>query len=210
MQEIAVPASGGAKASDSDADSRAAFAPRDAQQAAVVHDVEQLRARVRRTPEPVGHFAMREVRIHLARMHGAASANERQHGRCLLGARGGPYRARRSWVHQAVMRPRQISIVDEKIFLHGQLWIAPFEVADAIARHPVAQRQVLCPGRGTDRICLHESQLLNRTPESRGLEQRACDGITAQMIQRDRHAAMIFQSSRCAWPPRGPEGFESM
>ena len=159
-----------------------------------MHDVEQLRARVRRAAEPVGHLAVREMRVHLARMHGAAFADECQHRRRLLGARRGPDRARRARMHQLVMRARQIAVVDEEVFLQRQLRIKALEIARAIAGDAMAQRQVLRAGRRADRIGLHESQLVDRAPERGRLEQRARDGVAAQMFQGDRHAAIIFQS----------------
>src|ERR1700676_4021631 len=92
-----------------------------------------------------------------------------------------------------MIRPRQISIIDEEVFFQRKLRISALEVARSIARHTVAQSEVLSPGRGTDRIRLHESQLVDGAPEGGGLEKRSRDGVTAQMIQRDPHAKMIFQ-----------------
>src|ERR1700722_6677132 len=114
---------------------------------------------------------MREMRVDLTRMRGAAFADERQHGRSLCGACGGPYRARRSWVHQLVMRPRQIAIVDEEVFLQRELRVEALEIAGSIARHPMAQSQVLRASRGADRIGLHESELVDRPPQRGRLEQ---------------------------------------
>jgi len=97
-----------------------------------------------------------------------------------------------------MMRPRQISIVHEEIFFQRQLGVTALEVARTIARHAVAQSQVLSAGRGTDGIGLHESQLVDRTLQGGRLEQRSRDGVTAQMIQRDPHAVIIFQTTRRA------------
>ncbi len=172
----------------------APFTARHAQQSAVVHDVEQFGAGVRRSAEPVGHFAVREMRVHLARVHGAACADEFQHRCCLRGTRRRPHRSRRSWVHQLMMGPRHISIIHKEVFFQRQFRVAALEVARPIARHTVAQSQVLSAGRSTDRIGLHEPQLVDRPLEGGGLEQRSRDGVTAQMIQRDPHAEMIFRA----------------
>jgi len=103
---------------------------------------------------------MREMRIHLG-----ADARRRVRGRIPITAAACAARAgvhtvsRRSRVHQLVMRPRQISIVDEEVFFQRQLRITALEVARAIARHTVAQSEVLSAGRGTDRIGLHDPNL---------------------------------------------------
>ncbi len=56
-----------------------AVAPRDPQQPAIVHLVEQAGGRVGGAAEPVGHLAVCEMRIHGARMRGAAVADELKH-----------------------------------------------------------------------------------------------------------------------------------
>jgi hypothetical protein len=79
----------------------AALAPRHAQQAAVVHAVEQLRAGVAaEPPNQLRGLAVREVRVDLARVHHAALAHELQHRLRLRPARLRPRRARRARVHQ--------------------------------------------------------------------------------------------------------------
>jgi hypothetical protein len=124
-------------------------------------------------------------------VRGAAFADECQHGRRLLGACRRPHRARCARMHQLVMRPRQITVIDEEVFLERQPRITALEVAGSIARHAMAQSQVLSAGGGADRIRLHEPELVDRALEGGRLEQGARDGVAAQMFQRDRHAAMI-------------------
>src|SRR5258707_2987833 len=104
---------------------------------------------------------MREMRVNFAWVHGAASADELEHGRRLRGTRRRPDGSRRSRVHQLMMYPREISIIHEEVFFQRQLRIAALEVARAIAHHAMAQSQVLSAGRGTDRIGLHGSQLVD-------------------------------------------------
>ena len=132
------------------------------------------------------------MRIHLARMHSAAAADEFQHRCSLRRASRRPNGARRARVHQFVKRPRQIAIVDEEILLHRQFRIASLEVTGTIVRDPMAQREILRPCRRANRIGLHESQLVDGLAKRGGLEQGTRYGVTAQMIQRERHAAMIF------------------
>src|ERR1700722_10668252 len=163
-----------------------------------MHDIQQLSARVRRTPKPIGYFAVSEIRVHLARVDGAASANECQYGSRLLRTRRGPHRARGAWMHQLVMLPRQVSIVDEEVLFQRQFRIAPLQVARPIPRHAMAQSQVLSAGWGADGICLHESKLVYCTLKGGRLEQRARDRIASQMVQCQRHAGMIFQTDSAA------------
>ena len=71
-------------------DADAALAPRHTQQAAVMHGVQQMGRGARRAAPVVLHRAVREMVIHLARVHGAAFAYELQQELCLLLACGGP------------------------------------------------------------------------------------------------------------------------
>ncbi len=63
-------------ASTRDIDAGTAVAPGHPQQPSIVHMVQQLRAGVRRAAEPIGDPAMREMRVHFARMHHAAFTHE--------------------------------------------------------------------------------------------------------------------------------------
>src|SRR6202451_2211143 len=150
---------------------------------------------------------MREMRIHLARMHHTAFANECQQRLGLLCARCGP-RGRHPWrghvvarrhprMHQFMECAGHKAVVDEKILLQRKLRIQPFEVSRAIIPDAVAQRKVLGAGRRSDRVGLHEAQLLDRAPERGRLEQRAGDGKAAQGIEGERHAAIIAKPPRC-------------
>jgi hypothetical protein len=173
-------------------DACAAVAPRDPQQAAVVHAVEQLGARVRRATEPVAHLAMREMRVHLARVHGAALGDEGEHRMGLLPARGAPRGARRARMHQGMVRARQKAVVDEKVFFDRQPRIAPLEVTGTVVAHAVAQRQVLGARRRSDRVGLHEAELVDRARQRGWREQRAGHRVAAQVVERERcHPGMM-------------------
>jgi hypothetical protein len=167
---------------------RAAFATRDPQQAAVMHAVEQLRAGVRRAAEPVGDLAVREVRVDVARMHRAARRDEVAHRVRLLPARRRPRHARRARMHQVMVRARQEAVIDEEVLFQRQFRVAAFEVAGAITHDAVAQRQVLRTRGRADRVRLHETEPRDRPRERGRLEQRAGDGVVAQVVEGDRHA----------------------
>ena len=61
-------------------------------------------------------------------------------------------------MHQLLCRPGQEPVIDEKILLHVQVWVASLEIARAVAKHPVTQRQILSACRRPDRIGLHETE----------------------------------------------------
>jgi hypothetical protein len=71
-----------------------------------MHDVQQLGGGVGGAAEPIGHFAVREMRVHLTRMHGTALADEIEHGHRLFAARGGPCCSRSARMHQPMMGTR--------------------------------------------------------------------------------------------------------
>ncbi len=172
-------------------DTHPAVAPRHAQQAAVVQAVEQFGAGIRRTAKPVAHLAMREIRVHLARVHGALRAHEFKHRLCLRPARLGPHGARYARMHQRLMLARHETVVDEEVFFDRQLRIAALQVTGAVTRDAVAQRQVLGARRRAKRVGLDEAQPGNR-PRQRGrFEQAARDGITAQVVESDRHPCIM-------------------
>ena len=91
-------------------------------------------------------------------------------------------------MHQPMMVAVQIAVVDEVVFLDRQTRIAPLEIARAIADDALAQREILGAGRRTDRIGLHEAQLPDGARERGRLEQRAGDGVAAQLLEGRRHA----------------------
>ena len=173
---------------------RAGVASRHAQQSAVVHAVEQLGAGVARAAEPVGHLAVLEMRVDLARVHGAAFAHECQH-RVGLVARGlRPARPRLARMHQRVMLGAQKPVVDEEILLDAQRRVLAFEIAGDVAGHAMAQRQILRTSRRAQRIGLHEPQARQRPRQRGGGKQAARDGVAAQLIQRRCHGEILPKS----------------
>ena len=118
------------------------FAPSYTQQATVMHGVHKMRGRVGRSAPIVGHLAVREMLVYLARMHYASFGDElQQHlvpflrcGKC----RGpGSKAAQRdaftgARMHQRLQLRRYEPIGDKKFFLHAQLRIV---AASTISLH---------------------------------------------------------------------------
>src|SRR6185503_13625761 len=72
----------------------------------------------------------------------------------------------------------------------GELWIAALEVAGAIVGDALAENQVLRARRSTDRVRLDESEPGDGSRQSRRFEERAGDGMAAQVGKgRRRHGS---------------------
>src|SRR5713101_7850295 len=181
-------------------DADAVLATGHAEQAAIVHRVEQMSGRVRRAAPVVAHRAVGEMIICLARMHTAAFANELEQRFRLLPALGGPTDARRIFIllsglghrrqprmHQRMYRASHEAVVDEEIFLDAELRVAAFEIAGAIILDAMAQYQVLSAGWRANRIGLHKAEPVQRAFQRGGREEALRDGQTAQIVESDRH-----------------------
>ena len=177
---------------------RAAGTPGHAQQAAIVHAIQQLGAGIGRTTKPVGGLAVGEVRIDFARMHGPAFGDEFAHRLRLLPARRRPGLACITRMHQCLVRARQEAVVDEEILFQRQARIAPLQLTGPVADHAMAQGQVLRTRRGADRVRLHETEFFYRTHQRGRLEQRTRNGVTAQVVQGQWHAAMISNKAQAS------------
>jgi len=113
----------------------------------------------------------------------------------LAPARRRPGGARLARVHQRLRGARQEAVVDEEVFFDPEARVTPLQVARAVTFHAVAQRQVLRARRGADRVGLHEAELVHGALQRGRVEQAACDGEAAQLIERGRHARMMPKSS---------------
>ncbi len=173
----------GRRVGDGLVDARAAVTALDAQQAAVVHAVEQLRAGAARAAPVVLHASVREMLLHLARMHGAALAHEGQHLGGLALCLGIPGLAGLARVHQRQVPAGQKAVVDQAVLVDRQARVAAFQVAGAVVLDAVAQRQVLRPGRRADRVCLHKAQALYGRRQGGRREQGARHGMAAQVVK---------------------------
>ena len=140
-------------------DADACVAPDDAQQPAVVHRIEQMRRRVRGAAPVVGHRAVREVRVDLARVHRAALAHELEQRRARFVLRSATTaiaaaRAGASALHGA----RHEAVVDEEVLFDVERVVPPLEVAGPIAaRDGAASGPARAPA--PDRVRLHEAQV---------------------------------------------------
>ena len=167
-----------------------------------MHAFEQLRRRIGRTAEPVLHLAVREVRIDVARVHRPAFTHELKHRVGLLPTRGRPLGARRSRVHQRVVLAADEAVVDEEIFFDGQARVAALQVAGAVVGNAVAKGQVLRACGCADRVGLDKAEPAEGARQRRRIEQRAGNGIAAQVGECQRHAAMMPKFARVV-PARG-------
>src|SRR5690606_3710554 len=131
-------------------DANAAVSPGDAEQAAVVHAVEELRASLRVAAEPVLRRAMLKGGVDLAGVDRAAALDELKHSLRLRPTGPRPFDAGRPRMHQALRGPRQDAVVDKEVFFDGESRVAGFEVAGAVAVDAVAERKVLSSGRRAD------------------------------------------------------------
>ncbi|MCY1540809.1 hypothetical protein D9M68_764680 [compost metagenome] len=146
-----------------------------------MHAVEQLGAGFGLAAETVGGAAVREVRVHLARVDFATFLNEGPDRLGLCHALGGPLGARGARVHAGVQRGRDEAVVDEKIFLHRQPGVVPLQVARPVRLDPVAQRQVLRTGGRANGVGLHKAQPFDGLGQGGGREQAAGNGVAAQV-----------------------------
>ncbi len=180
-------------------DAGATVATLHAQQAAVVHAVQQVRTGIAGAAPVVGHPAMRERLVNLARMHAAAFAHEGQHVRRAALGLSVPRAPGHARMHQRQMLAWQEAIVHQAIFLHRQARIAPLQITGAVVLHPMAQGQVLRACRCPDRVGLHETQAPDRGQQRGGFEQRTRHRIAAQIIEggRGRHGRIV--EARPAW-----------
>ena len=174
-------------------DANAALAPDDAQQAPVVHLVEQPRRGARRTSPVVRHAAVRETRVHHARVYGALFAHEFEEALHAFRSAGRPARGALPRVHQALHRAGDEPIVDEEVLVDVERRIAAFQIPRAVALDAVTERQVLRPRRGTDGVGLHEAQPVQGALQRGRREEAPRDREAAQVVQRESgHSEVLF------------------
>jgi hypothetical protein len=124
---------------------------------------------------------VREVRVDLARMRLSALAHE---GEQSLGALPSP-RAHAAGdgarVHQRLVRARQESVVDEEVFLDGELRVLALDVARAVALDAVPERQILRACWRADRVGLYEAEAFDGALQRGRREQAARHRVAAQL-----------------------------
>ena len=126
---------------------------------------------------------MREMRVHVAWMHGPARTDEVEQRAHVPSTRSTPRHRPATRVHQRLQRAGDESIVDEEVFVHVEAPVATFEIAGAIARHAVAERQILGASRGANGICLDEGERVECALEGGRRKQAARDGESAQLVE---------------------------
>ena len=84
----------------------------------------------------------------------------------------------RAWVARG-----QEAVVDEEVFLDAQPRVAALQVTGPVAGHAVAQRQVLGPRRGADRVGLHKTQAPDGLRQAGRPPQAAGDGVAAELVE---------------------------
>jgi len=135
---------------------------------------------------------MGEMRIDLARVHRPAFSHEREQRVHPPPPRRAPrlhavgrHRGLRARMHQRLQLAGDEAVGDEEVFLDAELGIAPFEIAGVIALHAMAEDQVLRPRRGSNRVGLHEPHAVKRACQRGRREQRAGDGKSPKLVERD-------------------------
>ena len=118
--------------------------------------------------------------VDLPRMDASALADEGEHGLglALAGRRPAPEPGTR--MHQVIDVARQEPVIDEEVFLDGQPGVGALQIARAIPRDAMAQRQILRPRRRPDRVGLNESEPPDGRLERGRCAQAAGDGQTPQ------------------------------
>jgi hypothetical protein len=121
------------------------------------------------------------MRIHVARMHLAAFADKFQHGPGALVRRRRHEARAAAWVHQRRHPATDEPIVDEEVFFDWERRVAPFEIAGAIARHAMAQCEILRARRRANGIGLDKAEAIERCGQV-GRSELAGDGQPPDVI----------------------------
>ena len=174
-----------------------------AQPPLIVHGVEKMGGRVRASSPIVRHRAVREMTIHLLRMHDAPLSHKFEHKLRALSASTGPRQSPfcrnatiGSRMHERLKLRRHEAVVDEDVLVDIELGVAPLQIARAITLHAMAQNQILGAGRRADRVGLHKSKPVKSAFQRRWRKQTSRDRIAPQVVERDRHPQMLSKS-RC-------------
>ena len=111
-------------------DSDAGLAADHAQQAAVMHRIQQMGRRARRAAPVVRHRAEREMIVNLARVHRTANADELQQALDVSAARDAPRRLTpAARMHQAEHAVGHEAVVDEEVLMDVQAGVPALQIA---------------------------------------------------------------------------------
>src|SRR5262245_20531697 len=121
-----------------------------------------MRRRARRSAPEVLHRAEREMIINLSGMHRTASTDELQQALDVLAASHAPRRVTPAWMHQMKQPVGHEAVVDEEVLVHAQARVAALQIAGAVVRDTVPERQVLRACRRPNRVGLDEPESFER------------------------------------------------
>src|SRR6185369_16239362 len=120
--------------------------------------------------------------VDVARMHCATHAHEIEQGAHVSSARGRPWRRTATRMHQRLHRARDEAVVHEEVLVHVERRVTALEIAGTVAAHAVAQSEILCAGRGPDRVSLDESKPVERTLQRGWRKQATRDGGSSNFV----------------------------
>src|SRR3984893_11194548 len=158
---------------------------------------------VRRATPVVPNRAVREMLIHLARVHFTAFTHELQQELCSLPARSRPRKSAlggntgiRARMHQCLYGGGHETIVEEEILFNTELGIETFEVAGTVVLDSMAQHQVLRARGRANRVGLHKAQPVEGAFQRGRRKDAVGGGKASQVVERDRHNQMLRKVSR--------------
>jgi hypothetical protein len=89
-----------------------------------------------------------------------------------------------------VVAPHE-AVIDEESFVEIEPRIPPLEIAGAIVRDAMAERQVLRTRRRANWIGLDEPELCDRARQRRRNTQAARDRVSPQIVERDQRKSLL-------------------
>src|SRR5438093_1304406 len=146
--------------------------------AAVMQVVEQMSRGARRAAPVVRDGAVREVSIHLARVHLTTLADELDQRLRPAPAPPRPARPVRARMHQRVQGSRHEAVVDEDVLLDVEGRVETFEVAGAVTLDAVSQGQIK---RASSRVVKGGPSAGRRSL----VRRLSCDGVYVRKLSCD-------------------------
>ena len=98
-------------------------------------------------------------------------------------------------MHQAEHAIGDEAVVDEEVLVDVQAGVAALQIARAVVRHTVPQRQILRACRRSNRVSLHETECLERLRQGCRWKQAPRDRVSAQFV--DGQSTSIIRSGPC-------------
>jgi hypothetical protein len=146
---------------------------------------------------------MRKVVIDFLRVYDAAFAHEFQHKLSSLLTRARPRYAAfrrdtavRTRMHECLNFCGYETVIDEKIFVDAQFGVTALQITGPVARHAMAQDQILGAGGRTNRVGLHKSHAVEGTLQGGWWKQASGDRKLPHPVESDRHVQMLSKLRR--------------